>query len=55
MVTCAVNAAQNIEKCVEARTVGQRRRPGTISVQLFVLSPDERDLGVCLVDIGGGT
>jgi cell division protein FtsA len=56
LVTCAVNAAQNVEKCV--------RRCGLevediILEQLAsahsVLTEDERELGVCLVDIGGGT
>ncbi len=56
MVTGAVSAAQNIEKCV--------RRCGlevdeVILQQLAsshaVLTDDEKELGVCLVDIGGGT
>ncbi|MCB2027962.1 MAG: cell division protein FtsA, partial [Rhodoferax sp.] len=56
MVTGAVSAAQNIIKCV--------RRCGLevddiILEQLAssesVLLDDEKDLGVCLVDIGGGT
>ena len=56
MVTGAVSAAQNIIKCV--------RRCGLevddiILEQLAsghaVLTEDEKDLGVCLVDIGGGT
>nr|VFK01455.1 MAG: cell division protein FtsA [Candidatus Kentron sp. H]VFK01641.1 MAG: cell division protein FtsA [Candidatus Kentron sp. H]VFK05097.1 MAG: cell division protein FtsA [Candidatus Kentron sp. H] len=56
MVTGAVSAAQNIVKCV--------RRCGLevddiILEQLAsseaVLTEDEKDLGVCLVDIGGGT
>ena len=56
MVTGAVSAAQNIIKCV--------RRCGLevddiILEQLAssesVLMEDEKDLGVCLVDIGGGT
>ncbi|MFT5447672.1 MAG: cell division protein FtsA [Gammaproteobacteria bacterium] len=56
MVTGAVSAAQNIIKCV--------RRCGldvddVILEQLgsseSVLLDDEKDLGVCLVDIGGGT
>jgi cell division protein FtsA len=56
IVTGAVSAAQNIVKCV--------RRCG-IEVSDLVLQPlasaravlseDERELGVCLVDIGGGT
>ena len=56
MVTCAVNAAQNIEKCVErcgllVNDVVLEQLASSYSV----LSADERDLGVCLVDIGGGT
>jgi cell division protein FtsA len=56
IVTGAVSAAQNIVKCV--------RRCGLEVNDLIlqplasaraVLSDDERDLGVCLVDIGGGT
>jgi cell division protein FtsA len=56
LVTGAVSAAQNIVKCV--------RRCGLevddiILEQLAssnaVLSDDEKELGVCLVDIGGGT
>lgn len=56
MVTGAVSAAQNIIKCV--------RRCGlevddVILQQLAssraVLTEDEKELGVCLVDIGGGT
>ena len=56
MVTGAVSAAQNIIKCV--------RRCGLevddiILEQLAsshsVLTEDEKELGVCLVDIGGGT
>lgn len=56
LVTCAVNAAQNIEKCI--------RRCGLevediILEQLAsshaVLTEDEKELGVCVVDIGGGT
>ncbi|MEA3251299.1 MAG: cell division protein FtsA [Pseudomonadota bacterium] len=56
LVTAALNAVQNIEKCV--------RRCGLevdaiILEQLAsshaVLTEDERELGVCMVDIGGGT
>lgn len=56
MVTCAVNASQNIEKCIERCGL---RVNDIILEQLAssyaVLTDDERDLGVCLVDIGGGT
>src|SRR5512134_4028399 len=56
IITGAVSAAQNIVKCV--------RRCG-LEVQDLILQPlassmailtqDEKELGVCLVDIGGGT
>ena len=56
LVTCAINAAQNIEKCVERCDLEVR---DIILEQLAssyaVLSDDERELGVCLIDIGGGT
>ena len=56
IVTGAVSSAQNIVKCV--------RRCGLevndlilqpLASSRAVLSEDEKDLGVCLVDIGGGT
>ncbi len=56
VVTGAVNAAQNIEKCV--------RRCGLevediileqLASSYAVLTEDEKELGVCVVDIGGGT
>lgn len=56
LVHCAANAVQNIEKCIE--------RCGLIVDDIILeqlassystLSDDERNLGVCLVDIGGGT
>ena len=56
IVSGAVSAAQNIVKCV--------RRCGLevndlvlqpLASSYAVLSEDEKDLGVCLVDIGGGT
>ena len=56
MVTCAVNASQNIEKCIERCGLQVN---DVILEQLAssysILTEDERDLGVCLVDIGGGT
>ena len=56
LVTCAVNAAQNIEKCVErcGLTVDSIILEQLAS-SYSVITEDERDLGVCLVDIGGGT
>ena len=56
IVTGAVSAAQNIVKCV--------RRCGLevndlvlqpLASSYAVLSDDEKELGVCLIDIGGGT
>jgi cell division protein FtsA len=56
MVTGAVSAAQNIVKCI--------RRCGLevddlvleqLSSSYAVLGEDEKELGVCIVDIGGGT
>jgi len=56
LVTGAVSAAQNIVKCV--------RRCGLevedvileqLASSYAVLTEDEKELGVCLVDIGGGT
>lgn len=56
LVTCAENAAQNIEKCI--------RRCGLEVEEIIleqlasahaVLTEDEKELGVCIVDIGGGT
>ncbi|NVK40050.1 MAG: cell division protein FtsA [Oceanospirillaceae bacterium] len=56
LVTGSINAVQNIDKCI--------RRCG-LDVDAIVLQPlassyavlteDEKELGVCLVDIGGGT
>ncbi len=56
MVTGAVSAAQNIVKCV--------RRCGLevddiileqLASSYSVLTEDEKELGVCMIDIGGGT
>lgn len=56
IVTGAVSAAQNVAKCV--------RRCGLevsdlvlqpMASAMAVLSEDEKELGVCLIDIGGGT
>lgn len=56
LVTGAVSAAQNIVKCVrrcglEVNDVILEQLASSYSV----LTDDEKDLGVCLVDIGGGT
>ena len=56
LVTCAINAAQNIEKCIkrcglEVEDIILEQ----VASGYAVLTEDEKDLGVCLVDIGGGT
>ncbi|MFV8571805.1 cell division protein FtsA [Marinobacter sp. SBS5] len=56
LVTCAVNAAQNIDKCVKRCGL---EVDDIILEQLAsshaILTEDEKELGVCVVDIGGGT
>jgi len=56
LVTCAANAAQNIERCINRCNL---EVDGIVLEQLAssyaVLTEDEKELGVCLVDIGGGT
>jgi len=56
IVTGAVSAAQNIMKCVRrcGLEVGDLMLQPLASADAVLLD-DERDLGVCLVDIGGGT
>lgn len=56
LVTGAVSAAQNIVKCIErcGLTVADIILEQLASSHA-VLSDDEKELGVCLVDIGGGT
>jgi cell division protein FtsA len=56
IVTGAISAAQNLTKCVQrcdldvADLVLQ-----PMASAIAVLSEDEKELGVCLIDIGGGT
>ncbi|CAN5402745.1 cell division protein FtsA [soil metagenome] len=56
MVTGSVSAAQNIVKCVRRCNL---ESADIILQQLAsshaVLNEDEKDLGICLIDIGGGT
>lgn len=56
LVTGAVSAAQNIVKCVQrcgldVEDVVLEQLASSFSV----LTEDEKDLGICLVDMGGGT
>jgi cell division protein FtsA len=56
LISGAANAVMNIEKCIKRCGLGV---DGVILSQLASshssLSDDEKDLGVCLVDIGAGT
>jgi cell division protein FtsA len=56
IVTGAESAAQNVQKCVQRCGLEVE---GIVLEQwassFAVLTDDEKDLGVCLVDIGGGT
>lgn len=56
LVTCALNAAHNIEKCIKRCGLDVE---DIILEQLAssyaVLTEDEKELGVCMIDIGGGT
>ena len=56
IVTAAVTSAQNIVKCVNKAglTVSDIVLEQLASSE-SVLSPDERELGVAMIDIGGGT
>ncbi|MEC7640518.1 MAG: cell division protein FtsA, partial [Nitrospinota bacterium] len=56
IVTAAVSSAQNIVKCVNKAGLGvQDIVLEQLASSESVLSPDEKELGVGLVDIGGGT
>lgn len=56
MISGALNAVMNVEKCIKQCGLGV---DGAILSQLASsessLSEDEKDLGVCLIDIGAGT
>lgn len=56
LVTGAESAAQNIEKCIQRCGLDVR---GLVLEQFAssyaVLTEDEKELGICLLDIGGGT
>jgi cell division protein FtsA len=56
IVTGAVSSAQNIIKCAQRTGLNVADivlQP--LASSLAVLSEDEKELGVCLVDVGGGT
>ena len=56
LITCHNDMARNIEKCVER--VGLKVDQiifSALASSYAVLTDDEKELGVCVVDIGGGT
>jgi cell division protein FtsA len=56
LVTGAVSAAQNIVKCVQrCGLVVEDVVLEQLASSYAVLTEDEKELGVCLVDMGGGT
>jgi cell division protein FtsA len=56
IITAQTNAINNINKCVErGGLVGENLILEPLASSLSVLSDEEREAGVCLVDIGGGT
>ncbi|MFT6913818.1 MAG: cell division protein FtsA [Motiliproteus sp.] len=56
LVTCASNAAQNIDKCVQRCGLEVDSMVlEQVASSYAVLTDDEKELGVCMVDIGGGT
>ena len=56
LVTCSENSSQNIHKCISASGLDVEAFVlEQLASSMSVLTADEKNLGVCLVDIGGGT
>jgi len=56
LVTCSENSSQNILKCINASGLDVEAFVlEQLASSYSVLTEDERNLGVCLIDIGGGT
>ena len=56
LVTCSENSSQNIHKCINASGLDVEAFVlEQLASSYSVLTEDERNLGVCLIDIGGGT
>jgi cell division protein FtsA len=56
LVTGAASAIQNITKCINRCGLSvDELLPAAVASARAVLTADERELGVCLVDIGAGT
>ncbi|MGL5336908.1 MAG: cell division protein FtsA [Enterovibrio sp.] len=56
LITCHNDTAKNIEKAVErcGLKVDQLIFSG-LAASYAVITPDEKELGVCVIDVGGGT
>lgn len=56
IVTGSVSAAQNLHKCIEKCGLGVEKLViSHLASADAVLTDDEKDLGICCIDIGGGT
>ncbi|WP_214000552.1 cell division protein FtsA [Arsukibacterium sp.] len=56
IITCANDMAKNIEKCVERCGLAVDQLIfSSLASSYAVLTEDEKELGVCVVDMGGGT
>lgn len=56
LISAAVNAAQNIDRCIQrCNLVTEELVLEQLASSYATLTEDERQLGVCMVDIGGGT
>ena len=56
IITCADDMAKNLVKCVESCDLSVDQTIfSALASSYAVLTEDEKELGVCLVDIGGGT
>jgi len=56
IITCANDMAKNIEKCVERCSLHVDQLIfSSLASSYAILTEDEKELGVCVVDMGGGT
>ncbi len=56
LITCALSARQNLTKCVNRCGLAiDELILAPLASSDAVLTPDEKELGICLVDIGAGT
>jgi cell division protein FtsA len=56
IITCAEDMAKNLVKCVERCGLSVDQTIfSALASSYAVLTDDERELGVCVIDIGGGT